>query len=93
MPGPTSPIAQLAPPIEGGIGVPGVRIFVGATASQDCRSGTTTDATGRFHVTVTAGTQLVITSRRDGALFSLPVPPGNSPLVTSINFAVATDDG
>jgi hypothetical protein len=80
-----TPISMLAPPIEPSAeGVPGVRI----STKTNCANGTTTDATGRFYLLVPAGTPANLNVCWAGTTFTVPVPSGNSPLVTSDNFAV-----
>lgn len=87
------PIAMIAPPIEPSeVGVPGVRISASPDAGSTCAGGTTTDATGRFHLLVPAGPPANLIVCWAGVTFTVPVPAGNSPLVTSDNFVVTVPD-
>jgi hypothetical protein len=85
------PIAMFAPPIPvTALGVPGVRVAV-STGESGCAHGTTTDASGRFYLLVPAGPPAELAVCWKSSVFTVTLPSGNSPLVTSDNFAVTVE--
>jgi len=85
------PITMLAPPIPPtALGVPHVTIAI--DTGGGCQNGAVTDATGRFHLLVPPGPSSGLTvCWKDYAPLSVPLPAGNRPLITDINFAVVVE--